>query len=356
MTRVQRISASDVLTPIAKWSLALAIGIFPWQLVVAQQPQAAGSEQAAAQKAPDRLPGKIYVEALYERRAESGEIEKNIKGVLAIDPNSGEFQDLGDLGGSIRVSPDGKRYAAMNPGVPVDGENTWDLHVMGATQLETLHFVENANRPAWSGDGNQVVYNVGKMDAGVGWRGKASIVDLTTMKIRELSIPETDEVDDWSAEGDWLVTVSDRHPQLGSGYQLYAMHSDGSAERRLTEGPGINCYPRFRPGSNQVVYDHQNRDVGSLRVVDIDGKNCRDLIKSEDGRGQPDGACWSPDGKWLAVVKFDWSTDANGKKFLLPGPAANYRLEIIAPDGASRKVVAPVNVTGVLWLGHPDWR
>ena len=57
----------------------------------------------------------------------------------------------------------------------------------------------------------------------------------------KLPIPETDEVDDWSPDGRWLVTVSDRHPPHGSGYQLYLMHPDGTDQRRLTEGRGLEC-------------------------------------------------------------------------------------------------------------------
>jgi Tol biopolymer transport system component len=354
MTHVQLFAANDILIAAATVSVALVLGFVPSRLV-AQQPQSAAPNQGSAQNAPDRLPGKIYVQAVYERRGENAEIEKN-NSVIAIDPNTGDFKDIGDIGHSVRVSPDGQRYAASQRGSPVNGENGSDVYVIDATLFETQHIIENAGSPAWSGDGNRLVYNVGKIGDDVGWRGKASIIDLTTKKTRELPIPETDEVDDWSAAGDWLVTVSDRHPPFGSGYQLYAMHSDGSDERRLTEGRGLNCYPRFRPGTNQIVYHHQASGVDSLWLVDIDGKNRQELMKSKEGRGAPNGACWSPDGKWLAVAKFDWSIDANGKASLGDPALANYRLEIIAPDGALRGVLDLAGVTKIIWLGHADWR
>jgi hypothetical protein len=58
--------------------------------------------------------------------------------------------------------------------------------------------------------------------------------------------PETDRVDDWSPNGRWLVTQSDRHPPHGSGFQLYLMRPDGTGQRRLTEGGGENINQRSR--------------------------------------------------------------------------------------------------------------
>ena len=68
---------------------------------------------------------------------------------------------------------------------------------------------------------------------GENWRFNADGSGAT-----KLPIPDTDEVDDWSPDGRWLVTVSDRHPPHGSGYQLYVMRPDGTEQRRLTEGRG----------------------------------------------------------------------------------------------------------------------
>ncbi len=354
MVNIQLFSAKSILIAVAAVSFALLPGSFPSWLV-AQQPQPTESEQESPQNAAGRLPGTIYVQAAYERRGENGEIEKNHT-VIAIDPNTGAFKDIGAIGHSLRVSPDGKRYAACQQGTGANEEKRSDIHVIDSTIFESQHIVENAQRPAWSGDGNRLLYNVGEMGDEVGWRGNASIVDLTTKEVRVLPIPKTEEVDDWSADGDWLVTVSDRHPPFGRGYQLYAMHPDGSAERRLTEGRGLNCYPRFRPGTNQIVYHHQSRGVDSLWLVDIDGKNRRELMKSEEGRGAPEGACWSPDGKWLAVGRFDWTIDADWKTHIHDPALANPRLEIIAPDGTSRGVLDLAGVSKLTWLGHPDWR
>ena len=71
------------------------------------------------------------------------------------------------------------------------------------------------------------------------------------------SIPETHQVDDWSPDGRWLVTQSDRHPPHGSGFKLYLMRPDGTGQRRLTEGGGENINARFSPDSLRSSADDE---------------------------------------------------------------------------------------------------
>lgn len=123
--------------------------------------------------------------------------------------------------------------------------------------------------------------NKTKSTEDVGFRGIAWIFDLASKQATKLPLPEADEVDDWSLTGDWLVTVSDRHPPFGHGYQLYVMHPDGTDQRRLTEGGGLNCYPRFQPGTNRIAYHHSGNDFEGLWLVDFDGSNRKQLLSSD---------------------------------------------------------------------------
>src|SRR5437763_1194988 len=79
------------------------------------------------------------------------------------------------------------------------------------------------------------------MNKSFGWR-----IDADGHNPTRLPIPATDSVEDWSPDGQWFVTCSDRHPPHGSGYQLYLMKTDGTQQRRLTRG-GLNVYARFSP-------------------------------------------------------------------------------------------------------------
>ena len=172
------------------------------------------------------------------------------------------------------MSPDGKRIAFN------------DAHIFWAEvqKPQPIKIVEKGTLPIWSPDGKRLLYHVGKMGEDIGWRGATWTIDLDTKKAEKLPIPETDEADDWSQQGDWLVTVSDRHPPFGSGYQLYVMHPDGTAEKRLTVGGGLNCYPRFSPDGKQIVYNHQAHSEDSLWIVNVDGSNRRQILASDNDR------------------------------------------------------------------------
>src|SRR5262249_53260922 len=154
----------------------------------------------------------------------------------------------------------------------------------------------------------------------------------------------------------WSVTVSDRHPPHGSGYQLYVMKTDGTQQRRLTEG-GLNCYARFSPDGRKISYTRQTvKEGNSIWVVDVDGKNAREIVKEVD-LVLPHGALWSPDGKQIAVTFSKWELDENGRKGQGGDPdRTNYRIEIMDADGKNRRALklADAKFVSIGVLG--DWR
>jgi Tol biopolymer transport system component len=206
--------------------------------------------------------------------------------------------------------------------------------------------------PLWSADGKQILANEGKYEENKGWKHSAWRCNADGTNLTRLAIPETDEVDDWSPDGKCFVTVSDRHPPHGSGYQLYVMWPDGTAELRLTRG-GLNCYPRFSPDSRRVAYTHQD-DGNSVWVVNIDGTGAREILK-EEGRTGVGASCWSPDGKQLVVQRFDWELDEKGKKFKSADGDHDYRLEIVDVDGKNRRVLR-LDGLRLVHMGFPEWR
>jgi beta-lactamase regulating signal transducer with metallopeptidase domain len=315
------------------------------------------------------LPGKIYVRAGLGVKTKTGATEKLV-GIISVDPNTGAWERLGLDGFSMRISPQADRLAfckfAVLPSQRRDRPAATAIYVADSRGQGSMKLVDDASLPIWSPEGKRLVYTQSPMPEG-GRRGRPRvhatwIVDLLDKRTKKLPIPETDEMDDWSQDGQWVVTVSDRHPPFGRGYQLYVMHADGTHERRVTAGNGLNCYPRFRPGTNQIVYNHQGHGTDSLWLVDLDGGNRKQLLTSDkEGAGAPAGAFWSPDGEWLAVVRFDWQIEVPGidnvkkERFRAPGYCKD-RIEIIAPDGSSRGVLKLEGVTHVDWIECGDWR
>jgi hypothetical protein len=135
------------------------------------------------------------------------------------------------------------------------------------------------------------------------------------------------------------------------------MHPDGTDERRVTDGKGLNCYPRFAPNGKQLVYSSLRNKESSICIVDIDGQNRRKVYAEHDlGKGCPEGACWSPDGKWLAIPLFDWEIDEKGEKFRRAGADNDYRLLVIGADGRNQRLVDLRGEPSIRFLGKAEWK
>jgi TolB protein len=110
------------------------------------------------------------------------------------------------------------------------------------------------------------------------------------------------------------------------------MRPDGTDQRRLTEGKGLNVYPRFSPDGRRIAYLHQERGTNSLWVVNIGGSGRRQVLEEENDTS-PEYFCWSPDGKSLAYTLEDWQRDEND-------------------DGKNRRLL---NLPRASWVGALDW-
>ena len=268
--------------------------------------------------------------------------------IVAVDPATGKWQRLGEgnMVNRLRLSPDRQTlvFAMHKDGI-------WTCAPQEGSERKRVMFT--GSLPIWSPDGKQIIANEGKYEEDKGWKHSTWRCNNDGTDLTRLPIPETDEVDDWSPDGKWVVTVSDRHPPHGSGYQLYVMRPDGTEERRLTQD-GLNCYPRFSSDSRSVVYGHQDKGGNSLWVVNIDGTGAREILK-EDGLSSIGASCWSPDGKQIVVHRYDWELDEKGKKFKRAGNDHNDRLEIMDADGKNRRELR-LDDLRPLDIGFPEWR
>jgi Tol biopolymer transport system component len=358
MSRVKPISIGRLTSVAAALTLIVLPATVPWRLVAqpTSGPALASGQEPQGGASPASLPGKIYTRVSLEFKTEAG-VTETYTGIIAIDPNTGTWEKIGELGHRFQMSPDGARYLYCTFRQPANDSKTHvsDVWMVDAKGGAPERIAEDAICPHWSPNGKEVLYFKGKKSEDTGWRGPTWLFDLATKQARKLPVPETDEVDDWSREGNWLVTVSDRHNPQGSGYQLYVMHPDGTGERRLTEG-GLNCYPQFSPDGKRIVYKRSTSPVGSLWVVDVDGSNRKQvMIENADGSDAPDHASWSPDGKWLAVMVFDWQTEEGKKEKFRTAGGGHDRIVIIMPDGTNKRLLELEGVSKTIWVEDPQW-
>jgi RNA polymerase sigma factor (sigma-70 family) len=332
-------------------AVLLAPGLRVEQRATADQPGPATATPAPAREVG---PGRIVVHVgfpptLIELLAPPPVLYARL---LAIDPDSGKWEQLNDNGGFPRVSPDGLNLVFIR-----DQGNIWTSDARGKGEPKQVS--DKGGRPVWSPDGKQLVTSGGEVTREDRWKTETWRVNADGSGATRLPVPDTDFVNDWSPDGRWFVTSSDRHPPLGRGYQLYLMHPDGTGQHRLTQDGGLNCSARFAPDGRHLVYVHQQRGVNSLHVMDIDGGNDRAVVTEKD-RVCPEGACWSPDGKRLVVVILKRPTPGATDWLGSPIPEVRH-LEVMDTDGGNRHELKLRGAKDVLlvprWMGDdPDWR
>jgi RNA polymerase sigma factor (sigma-70 family) len=327
------------------------------------QPQAAQAEAPRAGGVP-AVPdapgnGRIYVSAGLRVKPEGQDEEKNeLNLIIAIDPATGKWQKIADNGHSGRVSPDRQTLAFSR-----HDDGIWSCDTGGGNNPGRIS--DNRGRPVWSPDGKYLVATTQELvekdtdkkpRTTPAWKTETWRMEADGRNAVKLPIPDTDWVEDWSPDGQWFVVGTDRHPPYGHGYQLYLMQTDGTQARRLTRD-GLNVYARFSPDGKKILYLHQTAKAGnSIWTVDVDGQNARELVKEVD-LASPDSAYWSPDGKQIAVVLFNWQLDEKGRKVnRADSDAADFRIELMDADGMNRRRMKLEGARFMFIGALGDWR
>jgi TolB protein len=129
----------------------------------------------------------------------------------------------------------------------------------------------------------------------------------------ETRLTETPGLDDgpeYSYDGQWIYFNSHRTGRM----HLYRMKADGSATEQLTNDALDNWFAHPSPDGKSIVYiayleDQKGqhpfgRDV-KLRLMNLADRSTRDLTPVfYGGQGTINVPSWSPDGRWIAYVRY----------------------------------------------------
>lgn len=166
------------------------------------------------------------------------------------------------------------------------------------------------NHPSyWHGispDGKTLVYCAERDDA---W----DIYSIPTAGGTEKRITTAEGLDDgpeYSYDGKWIYFNSNRTGRM----QAYRMKPDGTGAEQLTNDALDNWFPHPSPNNKSaVIISYIEDQKGShpfgkdvkLRLLDVETKEIKDLTAVfYGGQGTINVHSWSPDGDWLAFVRY----------------------------------------------------
>jgi len=155
-------------------------------------------------------------------------------------------------------------------------------------------------------------------------------------------------------------------------HDLWIMNADGSNARALTQGDGVDWFPRITPDGKWVLFNRSNAgwvpetdadqpDKWDLWVVGIDGQNARKVVDKATW------GTWRPDGKKLvfsrAAKVFTRELDGTAETLLLDGESVFKKGVILqepnlSPDGKFLAITlrGSMRETGIWDLTAHKWQ
>jgi Tol biopolymer transport system component len=112
--------------------------------------------------------------------------------------------------------------------------------------------------------------------------------------------PGLDGFPSWSPDGQHITFVSDRDG--GGNWEIYVMNSDGRHQRRLTFTPEDEAALAWSPNGEKIAYGTNVffGDNPTIWMMDADGSRHRRLAEGS-------WPSWSPDGERIVYASGDWN-------------------------------------------------
>lgn len=193
----------------------------------------------------------------------------------------------------VSWSPDGKWLALVisEAGYPY----LYRIHLDGSGLFRLAEAGRVKEDPAWSPDGNSIVYAAGPRQGDRGLfllpAGGGIAQNLTPGK-------SDDWAPSWSPDGKYIAFVSNRAGPTNT--EIYRLEMAGGQVERLTDSPGEDVFPSWSPDGKFIAFLSNRSGEFRLYRMDTQGGQVEELYA---GAVELERPAWSPQGDWLAFTR-----------------------------------------------------
>lgn len=200
------------------------------------------------------------------------------------------------------IAPDG-RFIAISDKAEFGKSAIYILPVAGGVpKLVTRNLPSYWH--GWSPDGERFAY------CGI----RSDVFDIYTIRTdgtdeRRLTQGEgRNDGPDYSADGRWIYFNSSRSGRM----QIWRVPAQGGEAERITDSPYGDWFPHPSPDGRKViflsydgdVFDHPRDLEVRIRMMDPDGSNVETLFDLFGGQGTMNSPNWAPDASAFAYVRY----------------------------------------------------